>query len=199
KYLLFKNELESIKSLTLIHSQQLIDIVQYLYDCCIIHRDLRPPNLMFDRRRQHLILIDFGFAKTYEINDLALELPIEGTIPYASENFFRFHLKLSENLFFKQDYEYERTFYLQCAINIIMIMKDTYIRDKIDSIKPLSSVHEKILASSKLWENVKEENKNYFKLLELINNLTESSDFDVIKQDIDFILLYSGELVNNFN
>ncbi|CAF1223875.1 unnamed protein product [Rotaria sordida] len=184
KYLLFTNELESIKSLTLIQSQQLIDIVQYLYDCCIIHRDLRPPNLMFDRRRQHLKLIDFGFAKTYEINDLALELPIEGTISYASENFFRFHLELSENLFFKQDYEYERTFDLQCAINIIMIMKHTYIRDKIDSIKTLLSVHEKILASSKLWENVKEENKNYFKLLELINNLTKSSDFDVIKQDV---------------
>lgn len=47
-YLLFKNELISIETLTLSQSEQLIDILQYLYDSKILHRDLRPANLMFD-------------------------------------------------------------------------------------------------------------------------------------------------------
>ncbi|CAF3341553.1 unnamed protein product, partial [Rotaria sp. Silwood2] len=66
KFLLFKNELQQINSLLLNESKQLIDILHYLYDCNIIHRDIRIGNLMFDSNNNHLKLIDFDFAITYQ-------------------------------------------------------------------------------------------------------------------------------------
>ncbi|CAF5128005.1 unnamed protein product, partial [Rotaria sp. Silwood1] len=62
EYLLYEKELQCIESLSLIQAKQLIDIIHYLYDCRIIHRDVTPQNLMLDRDTNHIKLIDFGFA-----------------------------------------------------------------------------------------------------------------------------------------
>ncbi|CAF4671752.1 unnamed protein product, partial [Rotaria sp. Silwood2] len=39
KYLFYEKDLQCIESLSLIQSKQLIDIIHYLYDCRVIHRD----------------------------------------------------------------------------------------------------------------------------------------------------------------
>ena len=74
--MIFENELEKLKSLSLNQLNQLIDIIQYLYDSNIIHRDIRPNNLMFDRSKKHIKLIDFGFASMIDRNAKSKELPI---------------------------------------------------------------------------------------------------------------------------
>ncbi|CAF3615487.1 unnamed protein product, partial [Rotaria sp. Silwood2] len=47
-FIFFENVLKPIEVLSLIQSKQLTDIVQYLYDCHIIHCDLVIEYLMFD-------------------------------------------------------------------------------------------------------------------------------------------------------
>ncbi|CAM4843057.1 unnamed protein product [Rotaria magnacalcarata] len=71
KYLFFKKELQLleslsleqskqlIESLSLEQSKQLIDVVHYLYNCRVIHRDTRPRNVMLDYDTNHIKLIDF--------------------------------------------------------------------------------------------------------------------------------------------
>ncbi|CAF5038972.1 unnamed protein product, partial [Rotaria socialis] len=90
-YLIFKNELEKLESFSLSQSEEIFDIIEYLYDSNIIHRDIRPNNLMFDRSSQHVKLIDFGFAITLDINDESKEVPIAGTITYAGYEFLNFY------------------------------------------------------------------------------------------------------------
>ncbi|CAF3744255.1 unnamed protein product [Rotaria socialis] len=184
-FLVFQNELLSIESLTLIQSKQLIDVIQYLYDCRIIHRDLCPPNLMLDKNSQHLKLIDFGYARTYEMNEITKEVPIEGTTIYAGEKFLLFYSRLSLNSLFDPYYAYERTFDLKCALNVIMVMSNCEIRVKMDSINALPEVKQKVLSSLELWKNLEVNNENYSKLLNSINNLTGTTDFDVIKDEVD--------------
>ncbi|CAF2143098.1 unnamed protein product, partial [Rotaria magnacalcarata] len=48
-----------IESLSLEQSKQLIDVVHYLYNCRVIHRDTRPRNVMLDYDTNHIKLIDF--------------------------------------------------------------------------------------------------------------------------------------------
>ncbi|CAF3678331.1 unnamed protein product [Rotaria sp. Silwood1] len=121
-FILFTNELKPIKVLPLIQSIQLIDIIQYLYDCHVIHRDLVIENLMFDSHIQQLKLIDFGFATTYNINEMTKELSIEGRITFAGLQFLNFIIDLSSlNSLYSSVYDYERTFDLKCALNIIIL------------------------------------------------------------------------------
>ncbi|CAF1943323.1 unnamed protein product [Rotaria magnacalcarata] len=79
KFIIFENILFELQSLTLIQSKQLIDIIESLYNCRIIHRDIRPQNLMVDKKCEQLKLIDFGYAETFTINQETKLLPIEGT------------------------------------------------------------------------------------------------------------------------
>ncbi|CAF3328789.1 unnamed protein product [Rotaria socialis] len=82
-FIICENCLVPLESLTLIQSQQVLNIIEYLYNCRIIQRDLRPDNLMLDSSQEHLKLIDFGFATTYEIDEMTKQLPIEGAVSYA--------------------------------------------------------------------------------------------------------------------
>ncbi|CAF3515527.1 unnamed protein product, partial [Rotaria sp. Silwood2] len=122
-FILFKNELKPIKVLPLIQSKQLINIIQYLHICHVIHRDLVIENLMLDSDIQQLKLIDFGFATTYNINEMTNELPIEGRMTFAGLQVLNFIIDLSSlNSLYSSVYDYERTFDLKCALNIIMYM-----------------------------------------------------------------------------
>ncbi|CAF4394727.1 unnamed protein product, partial [Rotaria sp. Silwood2] len=58
KYLFYEKDLQCIESLSLIQSKQLIDIIHYLYDCRVIHRDSNP-----------IKLIDFGFAFAFNMDN----------------------------------------------------------------------------------------------------------------------------------
>ncbi|CAF4768639.1 unnamed protein product, partial [Rotaria sp. Silwood2] len=100
-------------------SKQLIDIIHYLYDCRVIHRDIRPQNLMLDSDNNHIKLIDFGFAFASDMDNKGGSVEIIGALRYASESFLDLCLKLLSGRGFPY-YFYERTFDLICALNIIM-------------------------------------------------------------------------------
>ena len=53
-FIIFENFLTPLEALTLIQSEQLINIIEYLYDSRILHRDLRPDNLMLDSNQEHI-------------------------------------------------------------------------------------------------------------------------------------------------
>ena len=183
-FIIFENFLTPLESLTLIQSQQLINIIEYLYNSRILHRDLRPDNLMLDSNQQHLKLIDFGFATSYEIDEMPKELPIEGAVSYAGLTFLTHYLTLLSTHSDTFDYAYERTFDLQCAINIVMYLKDESIRDTIVSIKKVVSVEKKVSKLFQFWNDIKRTDENYCELLKLIKFFTESPNFDAIKYEI---------------
>ncbi|CAM4784273.1 unnamed protein product [Rotaria magnacalcarata] len=189
KYLFFKKELQFIESLSLEQSKQLIDIVHYLYNCHVIHRDIRPQNLMFDYDTNHIKLIDFGCAITYDIDDKAGSIEIIGTTIYAGLRFLDFCSKLITGVYLPY-YEYERTFDLQCALNIIISMCNYDIKEKIYSIEILPDIHKKQSKILELWQDTQRTNKHYSKLLNLIKDLDKlykSSTFDVFKDEIEQI------------
>jgi hypothetical protein len=168
-------------------SKQLIDIVHYLYNCRIVHRDIRPQNLMLDYDTNHIKLIDFGCAITYGIDDKAGNIEIIGTSIYAGLKFLDFCSKLMNEVYLPY-YEYERTFDLQCALNIIMSMANDDIKDEIYSIEILQNIHKKQLKILRLWQDTRRINKHYSKLFNSIEDLDQSYDsstFDVLKDEIE--------------
>jgi serine/threonine protein kinase len=179
--LIFKNELEKLESLSLSQSETLIDIIKYLYDSNIIHRDIRPNNLMFDRSSQHIKLIDLGFAITWDIKDKSKEVPIAGTITYADYEFLNFYSKTEHSTLWSRSYCYDKKFDSKCALNIIIYMISKTVRDELNSIEGLPSTENKIPRLLELWESVKNKNEKYSNLLTTINKLTRSSDFQKLK------------------
>jgi hypothetical protein len=144
---------------------------------------------MLNNNLQQLKLIDFGFAITCEINDVTEESLVAGTITYAGYEFLNFYSKLSLNSLCSPSYHYERTFDLKCALNIIIYMNDDVVQSTLNSIGILPSVQQKTLESLKLWENLQQNNENYSNLLNLINNLNKSSDFNVLKDQLRAYLI----------
>ncbi|CAF2042176.1 unnamed protein product [Rotaria magnacalcarata] len=148
--------------------------VSYLYNCRVIHRDIRLQNVMLDYDTNHIKLIDFGCEITYDIDDKAGSIEIIGTTIYAG-------LKLLDLLSCTQIrrrvyqvYEYERTFDLQCALNVIMSMGNDDIKDKIYSIEILEDLHKKQSKILRLWQDTQRINKHYSKLLNSIKDLYTS-------------------------
>jgi len=142
---------------------------------------------MFNSDNQHIKLIDFGFAATVENNEITKELPIEGTISFGNLKFLKFCSEILFDSSVNIHYEYERTFDLYCALNIIIMMTYKHINNQFYSIKqkqvPTSNGNT-ILDMYTFWLNLKETNEDYSKLLESIDNLKESKDFDIIRNDI---------------
>ena len=148
---MYEKELQRIESLSLIQAKQIIDIVHYLYDCRIIHRDIHPPNLMVDRHTNHIKLIDFGFAMACNTNNKGGSMRFVGPLRFATQNFLKFYLKVLNNKEFPY-YFYEPTFDLICALNIIMVMSNADIERKIESIARIQDQKEIISKSLKLWK-----------------------------------------------
>ncbi|CAF0956718.1 unnamed protein product [Rotaria sordida] len=184
-FLLFKNELESIKALPLIQSKQLIDIIQYLYDSNIIHRDLCPQNLMLDGHIQQLKLIDFSFASQYEKNEITKQLSINGTISFAGHEFLYFISNLSLDSIKSQFYAYERNFDLKSALHLIIYMNDNNIQLKMKSIQKLKYFIDEATQTLNLWKILQHNNKYYSNLLTLIDSPIQSSTFKIIKKEIE--------------
>ena len=46
---------------------QMLQGIQYCHSHCILHRDLKPQNLLIDRQRNFLKLADFGLARAFGI------------------------------------------------------------------------------------------------------------------------------------
>lgn len=138
---------------------------------------------MFDDKYRHLKLIDFGFAAVFEDDENTVELEIAGAVSYGGVNFLRSYLQELCTTTYGITYKYERNFDLQCALNVIMCMTDYKIARKLGKLKDLS-LSEKISELCKLWHNLKETNENYNDLLNLIENVTNLSDFEPIKDRI---------------
>ncbi|CAF3679494.1 unnamed protein product [Rotaria sordida] len=190
QFLIFNKELKHITSLTLNQSKQLIHIVQYLYDSDIVHRDIRPQNLMLDYREKRLKLIDFGFAFKYEINEMPKKLPIFGTVTYATYELLTCYYESISNKQYAPLYDYERTFDLKCALNVIIYKISNKVQIELNAIEQLSPP-EKLLRSLTLWENCKKKNQIYSDLLGLINNLSVSSDFDGFERQLEKLYLWN--------
>ncbi|CAF1387102.1 unnamed protein product [Rotaria sp. Silwood1] len=142
RFLIFNNVLEHIQSLKSDHLSQLVDIIQCLYDSHIIHRDIRPQNLMIDCDRKHLKLIDFGFAIKYET---IKKLSIAGTITYASDDLLNCYLKSLLNGKYSTDYHYERMFDLKCTLNLIMSMINERVSVQLNAIEELPPTIDKVM------------------------------------------------------
>ncbi|CAF1551310.1 unnamed protein product, partial [Rotaria sp. Silwood1] len=170
KYLFYEKELQCIESLSLMQSKQLIDIVHYLYDCGVIHRDIHPQNLMLDRDSNHIKLIDFGFAISVNIDNKGGSIEMVGSLTYASESFLDLYSKLLTGRGFPY-YFYEPAFDLICALNVIMAMSNADIKRSINAIRILQDVNEIVLKSSQLWKDTKHTNKHYSNLVTLIKKL----------------------------
>jgi hypothetical protein len=133
---------------------------------------------MFHSDTDHIKLIDFGFAAQFKNNEIKKSLSIAGTISFGCQKFLEFCSKSPFDSLLNQEYEYERTFDLYCALNVIMIMTDNSLKDQFYAIKHQQSAttHQKtILAMHKFWLDLEMKSKYYSNLLKLCNNLNFES------------------------
>lgn len=77
---------------------QLMDILELVHHSKVVSNDLKPINIMVNRKTGHVTLIDFGYATTFEhsngthISDTAQTKTFQGNLPYAGldkMNFFQ--------------------------------------------------------------------------------------------------------------
>lgn len=66
--------------------RQIGDALQYAHEQGIIHRDVKPGNILIETRTGRAVLCDFGLARMEEDEDLGVttEHTISGTLPYMS-------------------------------------------------------------------------------------------------------------------
>ncbi|CAF1178448.1 unnamed protein product [Rotaria sordida] len=149
---------------------------------------------MCDFNNQQIKLIDFGFATIFENNEITKPLSIRGAISLGNLKLLKFCSELPLDSSSDIHYEYERTFDRYCALNVIIIMTDKYINDQFCAIeqKQLPTYQNKILNIYNFWLNLKEKNIVYSKLLESIDNLKESSYFDIIINDLEKFPIFNN-------
>ena len=78
-FIYVKKKLSEPEALALFH--QIIDAMVYLHEMKIVHRDVKPENILFDSHGS-IKLIDFGFSCYYSNSDTSLNEPL-GTPSYA--------------------------------------------------------------------------------------------------------------------
>ncbi|CAF2114467.1 unnamed protein product [Rotaria magnacalcarata] len=186
KFILFENFLKPLESIKVPQAEQLISIIEYLHKCRIIHRDIRPENLMVNKTCNHLKLIDFGFATTLEDNENTIELEIAGVVSFGGLQFLKSYLQELTATTDYINYNYERTFDLQCALNVVMYMKDYKIANEFKLLKHLPLL-ERVAGFYKFWLNLKQNNEYYNDLINLIENVSNSSDFEPVKRRIKIL------------
>ena len=89
---LFNKYLKFSLKTTAMLGYQMVNILQYIHDRHIIHRDIKPDNFVMGVKRQNdrLYLLDFGLAKKYRSSRTLIQYPyikkkkLTGTARYAS-------------------------------------------------------------------------------------------------------------------
>lgn len=80
-------------------AEQLIDRIEYVHSCGILHRDIKPNNFLvgLQDKRCHVYIADFGLAKRFIVPETGEHIPytrkkgLTGTVRYVSLNVHRGH------------------------------------------------------------------------------------------------------------
>lgn len=62
---------------------QALEILGYLHERGLLHRDVKPANLIRDSRNGRLKLVDFGLARSFEVGETFMTQTLVGTSGYA--------------------------------------------------------------------------------------------------------------------
>lgn len=195
--MIFTEELKYIQTLKNDESIALIDVIKFFFKNKIIHRDIRPSNIMIGNDKI-IRIIDFGFAYKFEQNENKKMLMIQGATTFAAIEFLREYLLLTREKLKNMVYNYAHNFDLYCALNVIVYKINKEARSKMKSIiRHGKSDEGKASDSLKLWENVEHENKTYFQLIGKIRNVNNLSDFEEIKKILKKNFVNLKELSNS--
>jgi Ca-activated chloride channel homolog len=64
--------------------QDILPVLVFIHDCQLIHRDIKPQNIIYRSSDSRPVLVDFGAAKVFSRNDLARTGTVIGTAEYTA-------------------------------------------------------------------------------------------------------------------
>ncbi|CAF1292029.1 unnamed protein product [Didymodactylos carnosus] len=195
KYIQFKECLNPIKTLKINHVYDLIDCIAYLVDTNIIHRDVRPENIMVSYDEKYAKLIDFGFAFVSNVDDndndhtaaaddddddksSTTAIPIAGTIHFGLYNFLK-TVRMIPRIFLVIEYKYEKWYDLACLLNSIVYHHNDHIKSTIVYIKT-DLIQEKANRCLDIWAEIRK-NEQYKKIFEMFESMNKNMDIIKLK------------------
>ena len=186
----------SIKTTCMI-GYQMINVLQYIHDRHIIHRDIKPDNFVMgaNENNAHLYLLDFGLAKKYRSSRTLVQYPLvkkkklTGTARYASIHALE-ELEQSR----RDDLEsvgYVLMYFLRGGLP----WQGLKIRSKEDRYKKILT-KKKETSSEELCKGFPEEFKEF---VEYTRNLeyTEQPDYELYRNK--FVNLVTKKMGENFD
>ena len=185
--ILYKLKTFTVKSTAMI-GYQIINILKYIHNMHIIHRDVKPDNFVMGRKEFNatLYIVDFGLAKKFRSSRTLKQLPLTkrkgltGTARYASINAL-------------QGYEQSRRDDLESAGYTLMYFlrgnlpwQNIKVKNKKEKYKKILCIKREI-SSKVLGQNFPVE---FAEILDYFKNLqyTEDPDYDMCCQKLLIVL-----------
>lgn len=128
---------------------QLLRAIEFAHNCGIIHRDIKPTNVMIDRNRKKLRVIDWGLAEFHSIDNIY-------SVSVASRNYKSPELLLNNN---KYDYSLD-IWSFGCILAGVIFRREPFFlgMDNIDQLREIT----KTLGSKALKECIEKYSLNNF-------------------------------------